>query len=54
MIHEFRKPIPGDVTDSGSWENDFWCVVLREGGVVRHYRSDQIRIAASGTLGIEK
>lgn len=65
MIHEFRKPIPvvveGDrdgyaiyVTDSGSWENDFWCVVLREGGVVRHYRSDQIRISASGTLGIEK
>ena len=65
MIHEFRKPIPvvveGDrdgyaiyVTDSGAFENDFWCVVLREGGVVRHYPSDQVRIHASGTLGIEK
>ena len=65
MIHEFRKPIPvvveGDrdgyaiyVSDSGAFENDYWAVVLREGGIVRHYRSDQIRIAASGTLDIRK
>ena len=65
MIHEFRKPIPviveGDkdgyaiyVTDNGSFEDDFWCVVHRAGGVVRHYRSSQVRIHASGTLGIDK
>jgi len=55
MMLEFQKPIPvvveGNkdgyaiyVTDGGTLENDIWCVVLCEGGIVRHYRSDQIRI----------
>jgi len=65
MIHEFSKPIPvvveGDkegyaiyVSDSGQFENDIWCVVHCDRGIVRHYRSDQIRIHASGTFGISK
>jgi hypothetical protein len=62
---EFQKPIPvvveGDkdgyaiyVTDSGAFENDIWCVVLCDGGVVRHYRSDQIRVYFNSTLAITK
>jgi hypothetical protein len=42
------------VTNSGIFENDMWCVVLCEGGIVRHYRSDQIKIHNNSTLGIEK
>jgi hypothetical protein len=62
---EFKKPIPvvveGNkdgyaiyVTDSGMFENDIWCVVLTDGGVVRHYRSDQIRIHFNMTFDITK
>lgn len=65
MMLEFRQPIPVVVEDGkegyaiyvtncGTFENDFWCVVHCEGGIVRHYRSDQIRIHASGTLGLTK
>ena len=62
---EFQKPIPviveGSkegyaiyVTNGGMFENDIWCVVLCEGGIVRHYRSDQIRIFFNATFDIEK
>jgi hypothetical protein len=62
---EFRKPIPvvtvdGKdgyalyVRDGGTFENDVWCVVLCDGGAVRHYRSDQIRVHANATFGICK
>jgi hypothetical protein len=62
---EFQKPIPvvveNDkdgyaiyVTDGGTLENDIWCVVLCEGGIVRHYRSDQIRIFHNTTFNIVK
>lgn len=65
MMLEFKKPIPvvveGDkngyalyVTDSGMLENDIWCVVLCDGGIVRHYRSDQIRIYKNETFEIKK
>jgi len=65
LIHEFKNPIPvvveGDkdgyalyVRDSGAFENDIWCVVLCDGGDVRHYTSDQIKIYANATLGIKK
>ena len=51
---EFSKPIPvvveGDkdgyaiyVVNSGMFENDVWCVVLCDGGDVRHYATDQIK-----------
>ena len=62
---EFKKPIPVIVeedkegyaiyvTNSGTFENDIWCVVHCEGGVVRHYRSDQIKIHKNETFSIKK
>lgn len=65
MMLEFKKPMPVIVeenkegyalyvTDSGMLENDIWCVVLCDGGVVRHYRSDQIRIHKNETFDIKK
>lgn len=64
MIHEFQKPIPivvvDDkkegyaiyVSDSGTLENDVWTVALCEGGIIRHYTTDQIRIFKNATFGI--
>lgn len=64
MIHEFKNPIPcktehGEgyiwyVRDGGTWENDIFCVVLCEGGIVRHYRSDQFTILKNLTFGINE
>ena len=65
MIHEFANPIPVVVEDgkngyalyvrdSGTFENDVWCVVLCDGGHVRHYLSNQIRIYKNETFGIKK
>ena len=62
---EFKNPIPviveGDkdgyaiyVTCGGTFENDIWCVVHCNGGIVRHYRSDQIRIHYNATLDLTK
>jgi hypothetical protein len=62
---EFKNPIPviveGNkegyaiyVTNGGTFENDIWCVVLCEGGIVRHYQSDQIRIHKNATFGIKQ
>ena len=61
---EFKQPIPviveGNkegyaiyVVNSGMFENDVWCVALCEGGIVRHYRSDQIKIHYNGTFKIK-
>lgn len=65
MMLEFTTPIPvvveGSkegyaiyVTNGGTFENDIWCVVLCEGGVVRHYRTDQIKIHNNATLDLTK
>ena len=62
---EFKQPIPviveGNkegyaiyVTNGGNFENDVWCIVLCDGGIVRHYRSDQIRIYNNLTFDIKK
>lgn len=62
---EFKNPIPvvveGNkdgyaiyVSNSGMFENDVWCVVLCDGGIVRHYQTDQVKIWANATFGIEK
>jgi hypothetical protein len=63
MIHEFRDPIPvitplgGGyaiyVRDSGAFENDVWTVVLEDGGEVRHFRTDQIKLYKNATFDIE-
>jgi len=65
MMLEFKTPIPviveGDregyaiyVTNGGTFENDIWCVALCDGGIVRHYRSDQIRLHNNATLDLKK
>jgi len=65
MIHEFNKPIPvvveGNKTgyaiyvqSSGMFENDVWCVVHCDGGIVRHYTTDQIRVYQNLTFNIKK
>jgi hypothetical protein len=65
MMLEFSKPIPVVVeenkdgyalyvTDSGMFENDVWCVALCNGGHVRHYTSDQVRIYVNATFDIKK
>lgn len=64
MMLEFQNPIPvvveGQdgyaiyVTSGGQFENDVWCVVLCRGGLVRHYRSDQLLIHANATFNITK
>lgn len=40
------------VSDSGSFENDVWTVVLCDGGIVRHFRTDQITVHKNGTFDI--
>lgn len=62
MIHEFNNPIPVLVEDGkegyaiyvrdGGTLNDIWCVVLCNGGAVRHYRTDQINIHVNATFGV--
>ena len=66
MMLEFSNPIPVVVlstqdngyaiyvTNGGTFENDLWCVVLESGGIIRHYRSDQIAIHANATFDIKK
>ena len=62
---EFNNPIPviveNDkngyaiyVTNGGQFENDVWCVVHCLTGIIRHYRSDQIKIHYNSTFGITK
>jgi len=64
MIHEFKSPIDvatplGDgylfyVQSGGTWGNDIFTVILKKGGIVRHFNSSQIRFYANGTWDIEK
>ena len=64
MFLEFSNPIPvltelGEgyalyVRDGGTLEKDIWAVVLCEGGFVKHFRSDQIKIHCNATFGITK
>lgn len=65
MMLEFNNPIPVIVetdkegyaiyvSNGGTFENDIWCVVHCDSGIVRHYQSNQIRIHQNGTFNIEK
>lgn len=62
---EFCNPIPVVVennkngyaiyvTNGGSFENDIWCVVLCDGGDIRHYFSHQVKMYVNATLNIKK
>ena len=63
-MHEFNNPIPViveekegyaiSVRDGGTWENDIWCVVHCNSGIVRHYRSDQVKMYYNATFDIKK
>jgi hypothetical protein len=64
MIHEFNNPIPvitdlGNgyiiyVTSGGTFENDIFTVVLEDGGIIRHFRSDQVKVHQNLTFDIKK
>jgi len=62
---EFNKPIPVITEDgkegyaiyvesSGMFENDIWCVVLCDGGIIRHYNTSQLRMHYNVTFEIKK
>jgi hypothetical protein len=40
------------VESGGMFENDIWTCVLCNGGVIRHYRTDQIVIHKNATFDI--
>lgn len=64
MIHECIKPIPcitpiGNgyiwyIKDNGMFENDEYCVVLFDGGAIKHFTSEQVRIWHNETYDIKK
>jgi hypothetical protein len=62
---EFKNPIPvvdqqnNDgfaiyVTNGGTFENDIWCVVLCDGGTIRHYTTNQLKVYNNQTFNIIK
>ena len=63
MLLEFKKPIPVITKDnkegyaiyvesSGMFENDIWCVVLCDGGIIRHYNTSQLKAYKNATFEI--
>lgn len=65
MISWADKPIPVIVEKDkegyvlyvqpgGNMENDIWTIVLCDGGIVRHYRTDQLTIHQNLTFDIRK
>ena len=63
MIYEFRDPIPvatplGNgyvlyVKENGMWENDVFTVVLEEGGGIKHFTSEQVKVWKNATYNIK-
>lgn len=54
IVEENKEGYAIYVTNSGNYENDVWCVVLCESGIIRHYRSEQIKIHFNATFNINK
>lgn len=57
IIKEGDKEIEGYAIyaeSGGQYENDCWTCVQLEGGVIRHYTTDQLRIYKNSTYGIKK
>ena len=63
MMLQFNNPIPVItqlneegyaiyVESSGMFENDTWCVVLCEGGIIRHYNTSQLKTHKNATFEI--
>lgn len=63
MFHEFKTPLPvvtpmGNgyvlyVRDGGMWENDIFTVVLEDGGNIKHFTSEQIKVWQNATFDIK-
>lgn len=54
IVEENKEGYAIYVSNSGTFENDIWCVVHCNTGIVRHYRTDQIKIHENGTFDIIK
>jgi phosphoheptose isomerase len=64
MITEFKNPIPvisplGDgyaiyVKENGMHENDVWTIVLKDGGKIMNFLTNQIIVHSNKTYSIEK
>ena len=62
MIHEFQRIVPVEtpvgygsllyVESGGPLANDIFAVVLEDGGKIRHFRSDQVRVLDNPTMDI--
>lgn len=42
------------VESGGMFENDLWTCVHCDGGTVRHYTTDQVKVYNNATYGIKK
>lgn len=59
---EFANPIPVETplgvgmaiyaTNSGTFENDTWTVALCNGGQIRHFTTNQLKVVRNGTFDI--
>jgi len=65
MMMQFNIPIPVVTEDnregyaiyvesSGMFENDIWCVVLCDGGIIRHFNTSQLKVYQNATFEIKK
>jgi hypothetical protein len=42
------------VESGDQYANDVWTIIHKEGGIVRHYQTSQVRIMTNATFNIEK
>lgn len=42
------------VESSGTWDNDVWCICLCNGGDVKHFLSNQVKIFKNATFDIKE
>lgn len=42
------------VESGGQYNNDIWTCILCEGGIVRHYQTNQVLISKNSTFNIKK
>lgn len=64
MISELKNPLPvvtpmGEgfllyIKENGMHENDVWTVVLKDGGKVMHFLTNQVRVHCNSTFSIKK
>lgn len=52
IVEETKEAYLLYVQSGEQFENDIWTCVLCEGGLVRHYSTDQVLIHKNATIGI--